>query len=101
MDEKIKKYSDETKLLKKLTEDSIKSSLIEPDLYTLYDVQKKLEISGVMIILIVKKFLFEEDLVTEDMKLKISSKDLPKGTGLVLKRPYTCCFLEKDLTKKN
>jgi|SRR5665648_19256 len=48
MDEKIKKYSDETKLLKKLTEDSIKSSLIEPDLYTLYDVKKGLrDINGV------------------------------------------------------
>src|SRR5665647_481114 len=48
MNRKIKKICNETKLLKKLTEDSIKSSLIEPDLYTLYDVKKGLrDINGV------------------------------------------------------
>ena len=48
MDKMIEKKSKEIKLLKKLTEDSIKSSLIEPDLYKLYDVKKGLrDINGV------------------------------------------------------
>ncbi|MBK5247082.1 MAG: citrate/2-methylcitrate synthase [Peptostreptococcaceae bacterium] len=48
MDKKNKKDNNRIKLLKKLTEDSIKSSLIEPDLYTLYDVKKGLrDINGV------------------------------------------------------
>ncbi len=48
MDNIIIKDSDEANLLKKLTENSIKSSLIEPDLYTLYDVKKGLrDINGV------------------------------------------------------
>lgn len=44
----MEKKSKETELLKKLTEDSIKSSLIEPDLYNIYDVKKGLrDINGV------------------------------------------------------
>lgn len=48
MDKIINEMSKEADLLKKLTEDSIKSSLIEPELYTLYDVKRGLrDINGV------------------------------------------------------
>ncbi len=48
MDKIIEKNSDEANLLKKLAVHSVKSSYIEPDLYTLYDVKKGLrDINGV------------------------------------------------------